>query len=277
MIGGKDKLFKIYDGRDRFYQWDIDRKLIVDDAEITQVHFCNRTDECSLVCETYAEDGLTLVNVPNILLQQDWRINVYAYNKSYTKFSKQFNVVRRSKPESYVYTETEILNYQDLLDKMTAIENNIGEVVEDYVKENGIVVDLSGYATTEYVDEAIAAINIPEGPADVDLSNYYTKSETDAAISTALGDLDIPEADVDLSNYYTKSEVDEKIADADIEVDLTGYATEDYVVSKVNEITLAPERTGVYIGAEEPTDDFVNVWIDTLGEAEFIPAEGGNF
>lgn len=275
-------MFQIYDGRSQFYQWDIDRKLIVDDAEITQVHFCNRTDSCSLVCETYTEDGLTLVNVPNILLQTDWRINVYAYDRNYTKFSKQFDVVRRSKPESYVYTETEILNYQDLLDKMTAIENDIGEVVEDYVKEHGIVVDLEGYATEEYVNEAIAAIDIPE--ADVDLSDYYTKSETDAAISEAIGNLDISDVDVDLSNYYTKEETNAAITDAignidipEADVDLTGYATEDYVISKINEIELAPDRTGVYVGDEEPTDPFVNVWIDTLGEAQIIPAEGGKF
>jgi 3-dehydroquinate dehydratase len=275
-------LFQIYDGRSQFYQWDIDRKLIVEDAEITQVHFCNRTGDCSLVCETYVEDGLTLVNVPNILLQTDWRINVYAYDRNYTKFSKQFDVVRRSKPESYVYTETEILNYQDLLDKMTAIENDIGEVVEDYVKEHGIVVDLEGYATEEYVNEAIAAIDIPE--ADVDLSDYYTKSETDAAISEAIGNLDISDVDVDLSNYYTKEETNAAITDAignldipEADVDLTGYATEDYVISKINEIELAPDRTGVYVGDEEPTDPFVNVWIDTLGEAQIIPAEGGKF
>ena len=147
MTGGKDKLFKIYDGRDSFYQWDIDRKLIVDDAEITQVHFCNRTDEDSLVCETYEENGLTLVNVPNILLQQDWRINAYAYDKNYTKFSDQFNVVRRAKPENYVYTETEILNYNSLLDRVEKVE-----------------VDLTGYATEKYVDDAVAAIELTPGP-----------------------------------------------------------------------------------------------------------------
>ena len=115
-------MFKIYDGRSQFYQWDLDRKLIVEDANISQVHFCHRTDDRSLVCETYTEDGLTLVNVPNILLQTDWRINVYAYDKNYTKFSQQFDVVRRSKPESYVYTETEVLNYNTLLDRMDGIE-----------------------------------------------------------------------------------------------------------------------------------------------------------
>ena len=108
-------------------------------------------------------------------------------------------------------------------------------------------------ATEDYVNKKVAEAAI-EG-SDVDLSDYYTKRETDAAITDAIGNLDIPEADVDL----------------------TGYATEDYVISKINEIELAPDRTGVYIGDNEPTDDFVNVWIDTLGEAEFIPAEGGSF
>lgn len=163
-IGGKNKLFKIYDGREQFYQWDIDRKLIVDDAEITQIHFCNRTDDCSLVVESYEQDGLILVNVPNILLQEDWRINVYAYDKNYTKFSKQFDVIRRSKPESYVYTETETLNYNTLLERMEDIEDSIGDAVEDYLAENPIEVDLTGYATEGYVNDAIAVIELTPGP-----------------------------------------------------------------------------------------------------------------
>jgi hypothetical protein len=177
-------LFKIYDGRNQFYQWDIDRKLIVNDAEITQVHFCNRTDDCSLVCETYAEDGLNIVNVPNILLQEDWRINVYAYDKNYTKFSAQFDVNRRSKPESYIYTETETLNYNSLLDRVEKVEENVGDAVADYLEKNPIEIDLSdyytkgdidvmledvdvdltGYATEKYVDDAVAAIELTPGP-----------------------------------------------------------------------------------------------------------------
>lgn len=157
-------MFKIYDGRNQFYQWDLDRKLIVEDAEITQVHFCNRTEDCSLVCETYQEDGLTLVNVPNVLLQEDWRINVYAYDRNYTKFAEQFDVVRRSKPESYVYTETEVLNYNTLLDKMTGIEENIADAVTDYLEENPVEVDLTGYATEEYVNGRIETIELTPGP-----------------------------------------------------------------------------------------------------------------
>ena len=171
-------MFKIYDGRSQFYQWDLDRKLIVEDAAITQVHFCNRTEECSLVCETYMEDGLNIVNVPNVLLQTDWRINVYAYDSNYTKFSKQFDVVRRSKPESYVYTETETLNYNTLLDKMTGIEENIAGAVQDYLEENPVEVDLTGYATEEYVIQAIGEIPKP------DMSDYATVDELEKAIET---------------------------------------------------------------------------------------------
>lgn len=110
-------MFKIYDGREQFYQWDLDRKLIVEDASVTEVHFCNRTDSCSLVCETYVENGITLVNVPNILLQTDWKIHVYAYDGKHTKHDECFEVKSRTKPADYIYTETEILDYESLLTK----------------------------------------------------------------------------------------------------------------------------------------------------------------
>ena len=129
-------MFKIYDGRSHFYQWDIDRKLIVEDASISEVHFCNQTDNYSLVCKTYIEDGLNLVNVPNILLQNDWRINVYAYDSNYTKFSERFDVIQRCKPEDYVYTETEILNYNTLSDRIDAVDKNIGETIDNYLAEH---------------------------------------------------------------------------------------------------------------------------------------------
>jgi hypothetical protein len=64
--------------------------------------------------------------------------------------------------------------------------------------------------TKEYVDKAIAAIDIPE--PEVDLSDYYTKTETDRYFATigyvdeAIENIDL--SSVDLSNYYTKSEID---------------------------------------------------------------------
>ena len=158
-------MFKIYDGRSQFYQWDIDRKVVVADASITEVHFCNRTDECSLVCEVYELDGLRVANVPNILLQQDWRINVYGYDTCYTKHNDVFEVVKRSKPADYVYTETEIVNYNTLLERMDSIEENIADAVTEYLEENPVEVDLTGYATEAYVNERIETIELTPGPA----------------------------------------------------------------------------------------------------------------
>ena len=70
---------------------------------------------------------------------------------------------------------------------------------------------LNGYATTEYVDNAIA--NVPSG-GNVDLSNYYTKAETNALIPSTEGFATTQYVDnavsniptTDLTNYYTKSE-----------------------------------------------------------------------
>lgn len=156
-------MFKILDGREYFYQWDIDRKLIVNDSEIKEVHFCNRTDDCSLVCETYIENGVTLANVPNILLQSDWRIRVYAYDGKYTKHEVCYDVIKRTKPTDYIYTETEILNYNTLLDRMNEIDGNIEKTVNDYLTENLVEVDLSDYYTKDEVDTKIETIELTPG------------------------------------------------------------------------------------------------------------------
>lgn len=129
-------MFKIYDGRSEFFQWDLDRKLIVSDPTIDEVHFCNKTDNCSLVCEVYEEGGLHLVNVPNILLQNHWDINVFGYcDKCYTKQHAKFKVKARSKPTDYVYTETEVKNWEDLEKKIDDLKKDIDD---DYVKQTQI-------------------------------------------------------------------------------------------------------------------------------------------
>ena len=71
-------MFKILDGRSEFYQWDLNRKLIVDDASMKEVHFCNRTGECSLVRDVYEVNGVYVADVPNLLLQENWDIKVMA-------------------------------------------------------------------------------------------------------------------------------------------------------------------------------------------------------
>ena len=245
-----------------FYQWDIDRKLIIEDNSINQVHFCNRTDSCSLVCEVYEENGQRLVNVPNVLLQNDWRINVYGYDKNYTKHSAVFDVVKRTKPADYVYTETEVKTYTELEERIDKIEETsvseekIGEAVEKYLDENNIQVD-------------------------VDLSEYYTKTETDTAIEQAVAAIEIPST----AGLATEKYVDEKIEAIEIpEPDLseyakktdipstTGLATEKYVDDAIASLPSGGESESVeevYVGANAPTDANVKLWIDTDENVEY--------
>ena len=82
------------------------------------------------------------------------------------------------------------------------------------------VPSLDGYATTEYVDNAIA--NVPSGGGNVDLSNYYTKEETDALIPSTEG-------------LATEEYVDNAVSNIPT-TDLTGYATEEYVSTAINSI-----------------------------------------
>jgi len=123
-------MFSIYDGRKSFWQWDSGQRIVVSDDVCCEVHFCNGTSECAMVCEVYTEDGHRLVNVPNILLQASKPIRVFAYAETdgdnRTLHCVTFAVLARTKPADYVYTETEVLSYQALEERVTALEENGG-------------------------------------------------------------------------------------------------------------------------------------------------------
>lgn len=122
---------------------------------------------------------------------------------------------------------------------------------------------LGNYATTDYVDEAVAGVDVTEQlkdyakTEDVNTAilginnnlqnNYYTKIETNGIlesyatkddVSNAITEADISEK---LNDYYKKSEtynkdeVDTKVAN--VTVDLTGYATETYVENKLSPLS----------------------------------------
>lgn len=165
-------MFKIENGKLSFYQWDINQRLIIEDPSITEVHFCNRTSDCALVCAVYEEGGKRFADVPNILLQEDWTIRVYAYSENTTLIEENYIVYARTKPDDYIYTETEVKCLEALEKRVEALEKNgiseevINDAIERYLDENGVDVDLTGYATEQYVDDAIANIGGGSGVLD---------------------------------------------------------------------------------------------------------------
>ena len=124
-----------------FWQWDTNRKLIVEDGDTCeQVHYSNGEGD-ALVCVIKTVDGVRVADVPNILLQKSEPINAYMYaikeDGTNTRASFLFKVRARSKPEDYLYTETEVLNYSYLDERLRYFEGEgLGQAIEEYLEDN---------------------------------------------------------------------------------------------------------------------------------------------
>ena len=132
---------------------------------------------------------------------------------------------------------------------------------------------LENYATTDYVDEAVAGVDVTEQLASYVTTehlegNYYTKTDTEQRVSNILEGYatkdDVANAidSADLENYYKKNEtyssteIDEKVAN--VKVDLTGYATEKYV----------DDKTGILSSDVATNKENISSISKTLGELQ---------
>ena len=281
-------MFTLEDGREQLYQWDINRRIIVNDPNIVEVHFCNHISDCALVVKV--KNGLA--DIPNILLQDARPIRAYAYmDDSYTLTEQQFPVKARTKPCDYVYTETEVIQYSALDERIKAIETGITDTVATEVNK--------------YIED---------NPITVDLSNYYNKAETNAAIGEAISGIEFPaeyitETELNAKGYATTGYVDSKVASIVIpdvsdfitsipaeyitESELAGkqYATEGYVNDAVNSINIPETDLSNYYTKQETdsivaqidtgvdiTDDGAgNVTIKEGAGGEITPADLSNY
>lgn len=138
-------------------------------------------------------------------------MRVYAFDGNATRYDDCFEIKARTKPDSYVYTETEVKTFEKLEAKIDGIQENIGQAVADYLTEN---------------------------PIEVDLTDYYKKQETDNKF--ALKD-EIPT----IVGLATEEYVDEKVSSIKIpEPDFTGMATEKYVDDAIAAVELIPGPAG---------------------------------
>ena len=124
-------IFKIYDGRTNFWQWDTKQKLIVLDDRITEVRFSNRNMEHSKRRIVYTDNnGDRVCNVPDILLQLPKNLVAYACIKQdgesvSTIKSVKFAVARQPIPSDYICEQDAAV--EAILDRL--------EMLEDLVKD----------------------------------------------------------------------------------------------------------------------------------------------
>lgn len=143
------------------------------------------------------------------------------------EFIKDTGLVVPTKVSAFENDAGYLTQHQDISGKADKAHTHTLSDVSDYVAP-----DLEPLATKEYVDEKVANIDI--GDIVVELSNYYTKEETDTAIKEAVDALDIPE--VDFTGYATEQYVNDAVAAIPTKVSQlqndTGYVTSGYVDSE---------------------------------------------
>ena len=109
-------------------------------------------------------------------------------------------------------------------------------------------IDTSNYGTETYVNEKIAQVEA----GSVDLSNYYTKTQTTALLDNYATKTYVQEqieaGSVDLTNYYTKAQVDAKIPDTSTFATKTwvegkGYLTEHQSLTEYAKKSEIPTKT----------------------------------
>lgn len=125
-------IFKIYDGRTNFWQWDTKQKLIVLDERVTEVRFSNRNMEHSKRRPVYTDkDGVRICNVPDILLQLPKNLIAYAVTKGEdgccsTIKAVKFAVYQQPIPTDYVCEQDAVV--EDILMRIELLESLLKDV-----------------------------------------------------------------------------------------------------------------------------------------------------
>lgn len=128
------------DKEGKLTQWDLNRKVIITGYEgVAEVHFASPGDDHGAYVVKLIDGE---AKIPNILLTMAGTINVYVYPADRTVFATTLWVMAREKPDDYVYTETEVLNWRTLDEKIgdltelttTAKENLVAAINEAATK-----------------------------------------------------------------------------------------------------------------------------------------------
>jgi hypothetical protein len=125
-------IFKIYDGRTNFWQWDTKQKLIVLDERVTEVRFSNRNMEHSKRRPVYTDkDGVRICNVPDILLQLPKNLIAYAIVKGEdgccsTLKAVKFAVYQQPIPTDYICEQDAVVD--DILMRLEILESLLKDV-----------------------------------------------------------------------------------------------------------------------------------------------------
>lgn len=145
-------IFKIYDGRTNFWQWDTKQKLIVLDDRVTEVRFSNRNMEHSKRRPVYTDNnGVRICNVPDLLLQLPKNLIAYACVKEdggavSTIKAVKFAVFRQPIPTDYICEQDAVV--ESILMRIELLESLLKDVEQGVQEINKFtsIVDAATWA-----------------------------------------------------------------------------------------------------------------------------------
>lgn len=134
------------------YQWELGRQIKITPpagASVNRVEFSQALNAEALAVAPHDEKDVIVADIPNILLQNGEPIFVYLVycgeDCLETTASYVLPVIKRPKPADYVYTETEVMTYAALDERITELEKG-GNAVKTV---NGVSPDENGNVEIE--------------------------------------------------------------------------------------------------------------------------------
>lgn len=132
---------KLENGQLYCWQWETNQRLVIDTLEGYEAEnlICKMgilKDKIGIVeVKVYEENGKIFSNIPDVLLQYEGLIEAWVQTNS--EFSSatlaywRFRVKKRERPEDYIYTEIDVLTWQELDKRITVLEENYTTLPED--------------------------------------------------------------------------------------------------------------------------------------------------
>lgn len=199
----------------RFYQWDIDQKIVINLEgcdknylkNAPEVHFCNTSrTEALVVRSTVSNNDTITVDVPNILLQEAHPLLVYVYLTDANDSSSQKTILyseipvrKRAMPSDYLYVENitritaEMIKKEieqstqdartNAINAITSTKNNDCKAVDD--KKNSFITtgeglvrtatDIKNNTQTTY-NNAVRVANKTQATIETDMNNLMLKN-----------------------------------------------------------------------------------------------------
>ena len=162
-------IFKIYDGRTNFWQWDTRQKLIVLDDSITEVRFSNRDMEHSKRRPVYTDsNGQRICNVPDVLLQLPKNLIAYACIKEddgtcHTVKAVRFAVFKQPIPTDYICEKDAVIdNILIRIELLEALLKEVADGKKEFTKFTNMV-DAAKWAVESGDAGDIVVIKLDEG------------------------------------------------------------------------------------------------------------------